>query len=240
MAEDSKTAEAKPDWLPPKFNSPEEMAKSYAELEKKLGSSAVPPKAEAKGDQVKTEDLNPDGTKPAPVDPKVEAKADTPVMQKFHEEFAQKGELAPESYAELEKLGHSKAVVDTYIQSMKANAEKSLGEIYSITGDQGGYTDMVKWAGENLSEAEINAYDAAVTGTNQASIKLAVQGLYAQYRKANPSKPSAVRGDNGRFDASTPAYQSMAQVTADMKNPLYKTDEAFRAKVAARLSKSNI
>ena len=37
VVETPTTAQAKPEWLPEKFNSPEEMAKAYGELENKLG-----------------------------------------------------------------------------------------------------------------------------------------------------------------------------------------------------------
>jgi hypothetical protein len=38
MAAEQDNSSDRPDWLPEKFSSPEDLAKSYAELEKKLSS----------------------------------------------------------------------------------------------------------------------------------------------------------------------------------------------------------
>ena len=75
----------RPDWLPEKFSSPEDLAKSYAELEKKLSS---PQENASETDVAET--------------PQSEA----PVFDKFATEFADKGELSvveatPNFYNEL-------------------------------------------------------------------------------------------------------------------------------------------
>lgn len=228
----------RPEWLPEKFKTGSDLANAYAELESKLGRSAVPTKPE--GADGKTE-LS--GTESQVSKETQEEVASNPAFAEFHKEFAEKGELNPESYTKLEALGVSKDMVDQYIAGAKATADATVGQIYQVAGGEESYKSMIEWAGSEksgLSDAEIAAFDKAVTGNDIATAKLAVEGLRSKFRAAVPTKPVALKGENGKFSGSAQPYTNMAQVTADMRNPLYKTDQSFRDKVAQRLAKSNV
>jgi len=220
--------EDRPQWLPEKFKSPEEMAKAYAELESKLGK----PKDEAPA-------AVPDPVTATPADAD-KALADKGLnLQDFSAEFSTNGELSAESYDRLAKAGYDRTLVDQYIEGQKARA--SLYE-NSIKGEVGGaekYTEITEWARANLSAGEIDAFNRAVSSGDQNAAKLAVLGLSAQYSKSVGSEPQRVIGGNAAASSSD-VFESMAQVTAAMRDPLYKTDPAYRSKVQAKLSRSNV
>ena len=97
----------KPDWLPEKFESAEELAKAYGELEKKMGGN--------------------NETQETPEQPVTQEQAEEATgiqLDKFYDEFADKGELTNQSYEELAKQGLNKDLVDSFIQGQNALAEQ--------------------------------------------------------------------------------------------------------------------
>lgn len=225
-------AEDRPEWLPEKFKTPEEMAKAYSELESKLGQ----PK---KDEPAKTPEGTPD---PATATPEDAEKALTDKglnLQDFSEEYANKGALSPESYEKLAKAGYSKDLVDQFIEGQMARAAQFESSIKSEVGGNDAYVEMVTWAKANLSPAEIDAYNTAVSSGNPQQAKLAALGLRAQYEKANGSDPKRLLGgSNGT--TSSDVFESVAQLKEAMKDPRYKSDPAYRAKVQEKLGRSNV
>lgn len=223
-------AEDRPQWLPEKFKSPEEMAKAYAALESKLsgGKPTDPPAADP-------------STPPAevPADPNA-ALADKGLqLSTFSDEFAQTGELSADSYEKLQKAGFDKNLVDQYIAGQQALATRFEADIKAEVGGDETYVAMTAWAKANMTPAEIAAYNNAVSSGNPDQAKLAALGLSSKYQKAVGSDPQRLLGGQGT-NSSGEVFESMAQVTAAMRDPLYKTDSAFRAKVQAKLSRSSV
>lgn len=225
-------AEDRPQWLPEKFKSPEDMAKAYAELEAKLGQ----PKKDEPGDKpAETPD-------PATATPEDAEKALTDKglnLQDFSQEYAQKGELSSESYEKLAKAGYSKELVDQFIEGQMARAAQFESSIKNEVGGNDAYVEMVTWAKANLTPAEIDAYNAAVSSGNPQQAKLAAMGLRAQYEKANGSDPKRLLGGTNAA-ASSDVFESVAQLKEAMKDPRYKNDPAYRAKVQEKLGRSNV
>ena len=222
--------EDRPQWLPEKFKSPEDMAKAYAALESKL-SGAKPTDPPAADPAAPPSEV--------PADPNA-ALADKGLqLSTFSEEFAQKGELSAESYDKLQKAGFDKNLVDQYIAGQQALATRFEADIKAEVGGDDTYVAMTDWAKANMTPAEIAAYNTAVSSGNPDQAKLAALGLGAKYQKAVGSDPQRLLGGQGG-SARSDVFESMAQVTAAMKNPLYKADPAFRSKVQSKLARSNV
>lgn len=221
----SPAPEDRPQWLPEKFKSPEDMAKAYAELESKLGGQKAP-------------DPNATPSDPPPENPQQALQDKGLDLNEFSQEFAAKGELTPESYEKLAKAGYSKDIVDNYIAGQQARAAQFESTIKSEVGGEEQYNSMVEWAKANLTPAEIAAYNAAVSSGNADQAKLAALGLSAKYGKAVGSEPSRMLG--GQKAGSEDVFESTAQVTEAMRDPRYAKDPAFRAKVQAKLARSNV
>jgi hypothetical protein len=208
----------RPEWLPEKFKSAEDMAKAYSELEKKLGSKEEP-------EQEDTVD-QPDDI-PSEID-----------FDRFNSEYNEAGQLSEESYADLEKQGLPRELVDDYIRGQEALKSAMTQTAYDSVGGEDQYKSMIAWAGENLSEAQVDAFNEQINSGDQAKMTLAIQGLNAQYRSAEGSEPKLVQGDT-----ATPAggvFNSSAELTQAMRDPRYKTDPAYRKMVADKLNRSKI
>lgn len=229
---------ARPEWLPEKFKTVEDMAKAYGELEKKQSAPVpvVPPVVvdPAKPAAVDANKLEIPAADKAAADAVQSAGLD---MGKLQTEFAEKGELSAESLATLDKAGIPKAMVDAYIEGREAVSAQYDAEAFTAAGGQESYTKMVTWAKSGLPAPEQKAFNDAVVSGDKARMTMAVTSLKSKFETAFGTDPELVKG--GTVADAGQVYESMAQMTEDMKNPLYRKDPAFRAKVMAKADRSN-
>lgn len=239
----------RPEWLPEKFNSPDELAKAYAELESKLGQNPAPENTEGEAGETtegeeSTEESN-DAESEGPyyseaIDQALNnAGVDPADVQR---EFAENQALGDETYSKLEEAGYPREMVDAYIKGLQADAQGAANEqTQEIMGEVGGeqaYSEITEWAANNLTEQEIDEFNKAVEGGAEAA-KWAVRGLYARYRQSEGQEPS--RSLSGRTQSSsTDSYTSTQQVVEAMKDPRYQNDPAFRKQVQDKLQRSNV
>lgn len=212
----------RPTWLPEKFKTPEEFAKSYVELEKKIGQPATPAVEPAKT-----------VVPPPVVLPNYK-------LDVFETEFSTTGKLSDDSYTQLATQGFPKEVVDKYIEGRSAfytqqgNAAREV--VFSTAGGEESYGQLITWAASNLTPQARDAYNASLNTGNHDAAKFAVAGLKAQFEAANGKDPTLVSGKGGPSGA-TPFRSNSEMVTA-MSDPRYAKDEAYRADVVKRLEVS--
>jgi hypothetical protein len=226
---DANVTQSKPEGLPEKFNSVEDLAKSYSELEKKLGDNKEEaPKEEAPKTDTKNDlDIAEKAVESAGLN-----------METLSSEYAEKGELDAKSYDALEKAGIPKNYVDQFIEGQKAIADQQSTSIKDMVGGADAYSDMSNWAADNMSEEEKTAYNTAVNSNDIETAKLAVVGLKAKFEKANGNEPNLVEG-KGTITGQD-GYNSWAEVTAAMGDDRYQKDPAYQAMVQEKLSKSEL
>lgn len=211
----------RPEWLDEKFESPEDLAKAYNELQKKMS------KGEKKDD------------KPAA---KAEEVAEPPNLNssvgKAAEEFAANGELSDKTYIELEKAGLPRDYIETYIAGQQAIRTSQALDIQNEVGGNANYTAMSEWASDNLTEGDLDAFNSLVESGSVEQAKMAVKGLYSRFISAGGQPPELAQGGTG--GSSVKPFGSAAQVTEAMRDPRYQTDPAYRENVARRLAVSNV
>lgn len=216
--------QSKPEGLPEKFNSVEDLAKSYQELEKKLGDNTEAPKTDAPKNDL---DIAEKAVESAGLN-----------MENLSSEYAEKGELDAKSYEALEKAGIPKEYVNQFIEGQKAVADQQTTSIKDIVGGADAYTEMSEWAADNMSEQEKSAYNTAVNSKDIETAKLAVVGLKAKFENANGNEPSLVEGK--ATITGQGGYKSWAEVTAAMGDDRYQKDPAYQNMVQEKLSKSEL
>lgn len=198
-----------------KFKSPEDLAKSYLELERRL--SGKPPE---------------EGSAPPPP-----ANFDA-----YAQELASNGKLSDETYAKLEaEYRLPRSVVDTYVSGWQALRQQQLNDVLGSAGIRSieDYSKIATWAQQALPADELQAFNKAVEASDLGTVKMAVGHLYQRYQQATGTQPSLLAGRATGGPGIVP-YESTAQVTADMRKPEYKTDPAFRRKVEQRLAVSDV
>jgi len=218
--------QSKPEGLPEKFKSVEDLAKSYQELEKKLGDSQ-PKETEVSKDTNSDLDIAEKAVETAGLN-----------MDTLASEYAEKGELDEKSYEALEKAGIPKDYVNQFIEGQKAIADQQATSIKNMVGGAEAYTEMSNWAAENMSEEEKTAYNTAVNSKDLETAKLAVVGLKAKFERANGNEPNLLEG-KGTVSGEK-GYASWAEVTRAMSDERYSKDPAYQAMVQEKLANSDL
>ena len=227
----------RPEWCPEKFwvegkVDEQGMAKSYSELEKAQSKPADQKKAEATPDDDKAKQQVPESSIPGVTKESTE---------KFTKELQEKGHLSDASFAELEKAGYKKPIVEAYVKGLQNDTvvqQTRVKDVHAIAGGEESYSVMIQWAGANLAPAEVVAYDTAMNSQNAETMALAAKGLHAKYVEQVGSEPNLLRG--GKTSVEGPSFKSQAEVTAAMNDPRYKIDEAFRDEVRNKIDRSSI
>jgi hypothetical protein len=179
--------DGKPTWLPDKFESPEDLAEAYSQLEQKLSSGDTPPPEEQE-----------ETPKRANVD-EVSKALQTQGLDfaKYATEYAQQGELSDDSYNELAQGGMTAEVVDTWIAGQSAIANQITEKAYDSVGGQKEYNDLIEWAKTTLPENEIDAFNRAIENPNTDDVLFAIKSLQARKTIEVGETPTLLQGDTG-------------------------------------------
>lgn len=212
--------------------------KAHADKKTELQTAydAVMAKADATADEIRAahKALKDHGEPPKPAQPAGDPLAGTGLnMADFNAEFAADGKLSDASYEKLSKAGIPQEMVNAYIAGQKAIAEEQRQSSFKVTGGEENYNKMLDWAKANLSNGEKVAFNEAVATSAEAR-NLAITGLFQKFTAANGSEPSLLGGNSG---ASAPTgYASTAEMKADMRDPRYRNDAAFRKQVERKVA----
>lgn len=213
-----------------KYKSVEELEKAYGELQRKLGSQTAP-----------------DSQDPPPADADDGAdgliinrsSGDEPTAEGLIAEALQAGEDLP--LDKLKKMGVSESAANLIKQGIEAESSRFRSELYRVVEGKENYGPISEWAAQNVDAEELEAYNEAVTTGNLPTARLLLRGIRAAYEAAEGStEPIRVRGQNTPKVTGVKPYASQAEMIADMNNPKYAEDPAFRAEVMERLRVSTV
>lgn len=239
-----------------KYKSVEELEKGYKELQTKLSQRGQAPAETAPSDEGEQDDEG-EPDQPSEDAPAGDAKE---IYGEFigsrldeagidfggmNTRWQQTGELTTEDYSQLEEAGFTKNMVDAYLAGLQykqaQDSDLSAQQVAAVKAEFGGeqaYGQMLEWAAANLSQEEIDGFNAIVNGSNMPAIKLAVAGLQARYSQTTGREPKLIGGRASK--TSTDRFESTAQLVEAMKDPRYTNDPAYRRKIEDKLARSSI
>mgnify|MGYP001807539216 CR=1 FL=1 len=217
-----------------KYKSSQELESAYLELQKKLGDSDGVQEGEQETQEVTEE-------------PKAEeSPAMSLIAEASAEYYGNENSLSDETIEKFSSMS-SKDLVNAYVQSIKnapqqqQTADMSDAQVNQVQNHVGGlqqYNQIVSWAGQNLPKTQTDAFDGVVQTGNVEMIKLAVDGLRAQYESANGFEGTTLQGKPSK--ASGDVYRSQAELVAAVGDPRYDKDPAYRQDVIDKLERSNV
>ena len=199
-----------------KYKNTEELEAAYLELQKKLGSQEEQD-VQAEPDQV----------------------FETAWLDEAYRSINESGELSEELSKQISDM-NGMDVFNAMQGQQPSGRDLSDGElsaVYDAVGGQDQYANLIGWAQQNFSEAEIEAYDQVIETGNISQINLALQALYYRYTDA-----VGVDGDllQGKPAASESNFRSQAELIQAMNDPRYDKDPAYRQDVLDKLDRSDI
>jgi len=154
-------------------------------------------------------------------------------LNKLQSEFDENGDITEETRKELEKVGITKEILDSYIEGRWAIVERQMDEIANSIGGKDTFDSVINWARANLSEEEKAVYSNI---HDPALIKIAVRDLKNRMEGSDGVIPQQITGSESA--SSGDYFQSMAEIEEAINNPKYAKDEVYRQKVAQKITAS--
>ena len=150
---------------------------------------------------------------------------------------------APRDEVQTTDEGEAEAAPEEEVESDDGEEEGGLTEeiaaqLQGMCGGPQAYQDMIKWAGQNLNDQEIEMFDSVVGKGDPNSCYYAIQNLFARYSDAVGSEGTLLTGQ-GAIDKQD-VFRSQAEVVAAMQDPRYDKDPAFRQDLYEKLERSQI
>ena len=229
-----------------KYKDAAELEKAYVELQSKLGEKSNKDSGEAGDTQDSAEVESEETTEETEEAPQTSAAAE--LITSASNEFSEKGELTPETIEKFSSMS-SKELVEAYMQVQadlpQASQEAEVAdistavvnEVKNAAGGEQAYNNMVQWAGENLDQSSIQAFDNIINSGSVEAIKLAVSGLKAQYENSNGYEGKMYTGKAPQ--TSKDVFRSQAELVEAMSDRRYDRDPAYRQDVIEKLERSD-
>jgi hypothetical protein len=116
--------------------------------------------------------------------------------------------------------------------------DEDVEALQDMAGGEQQYEQMLSWASDNLSEAEIDMYDDVMDSGDPAACFFAVQALMARYGDGTGVDGELLTGKSPTTVAQ--GFRSQAELVQAMSDPRYESDPAYRADVINKLDNSEI
>ena len=208
-----------------KYKNAEELEAAYIELQKKLGEQPTEETSETSEESKETS-------------------SNESLLDQLWEQ-AQSENYSDETLQEIAKTDPNELaqMYLNYRNEVEAeNNQPKMTEDYanslkSAVGGDKQYNEMLGWASQNLSNEEIESYDAIMDKGDPAAAYWAVQALSYRYRDSN-----GVEGDlvQGKAPSEGSGFRSQAELVQAMADPRYDRDPAYRADIIRKLERSNV
>ena len=202
-----------------KYKNAEELEAAYLELQKKLGEQP----------EEQTEESEPEDT--------------GSILDRLWEES--QTELTPETVKAISEADPSK-LAEMYLeyrsqqeslQQSSTMTDQDVNGLKGLVGGEKNYNEMLGWASQNLSDQDIEMYDAVMELGNPAAARFAIEALAYRYQESNGVEPDLVQGKSPGVGG---AFRSQSEVVQAMSDPRYDNDPAYRRDVMKKLERSNI
>ncbi len=219
--------EAQDKRLAGKYENAEQLEAAYIELQKKLGNS-------------NKEDVETPTEEVEPTEEKTEESIDSSLFDRLWEEAH--GEISDETLSELSNT-QPEDLARMYLQYRSQNqkaqiTEETAQQLKQSVGGEQAYSEMMRWAGDNLNESEIGMYDAVMDLGDPNAAYFAMQSLAFRFKDTVGVEGNLLQGKAA--SDTTRGFKSQAEVVSAMQDPRYDRDPAYRQEVMTKLEQSNV
>lgn len=206
-----------------KYKNAQDLESAYLELQKKLGEGDE----ESEGEMEDAEE--------------VESNPAADMISAASQEFAENGELTPETRDALAEMD-SAELLDAYMSlAPPPSPDLSDSDVSNLKASVGGeesYNQITGWAAEALSEVELEAFNTTVDSGSLAQIQMVMAGLQARYQAENGYEGTQLQGKAPSNSRDT--FRSQAEVVEAINDPRYDRDPAYRNDILMKLERSDV
>ena len=216
-----------------KYKNAEELEKAHIELQKKLGE-----KSDTDSEETETTDEKEDEKE----DSKEESESN--ILDQLWDEGSN-NKITEETIKSLSKMNPIE-VAKLAMQQRQAEAkseskeftDQDVQQIHGLVGGQENYNNMMAWAGQNVSEQEVNMFDDVMELGNPLAAYFAVQAMALKYQDSAGKDGQMITGKAPKSTADV--FNSQAEMIKAMEDDRYNDDPAYRQSVMEKLERSNI
>lgn len=226
-SEEAPAIEGTPENNPePDLKTPEEKAQD-AEPKNEVDEALKEEAEESKGE----------GDETSQDTPKFDLQALTTEFQESEGKLSEDSVKAVREQFGLETDEAAQELIDTYAAGQAAKVDQMYAPVYEATGGKEGYGELLGWAGENLSEAEIEAFNKTIEDGSVEQVRIAVEGLVARREASKGTAPRrTVKGNGAAKPKGFSSYNAYLEAVAD---PRYAQSADYRANVDKMLEASS-
>lgn len=240
------TEGTRPAGLPEGFNSVEELVAAYTSL--KTGEAATPtPEGEPEAETAKSAYAVPaevpdtlDGLAASEDEAIVNLTNAGVDYEAITKQYLETGSITEESYASLEAAGYPRALVDTYVETKQGQADALRTTLLAEIGGEAKFQQLVQFARANYTQAQLEAYNTAVSSGDYATVSQAVRALKASYEGKRGVQPQYVQGNTVPSSGAGDVFRDMSEFLDAINDPRYGKSEAYRQSVTDKLARSGI
>ena len=222
-----------------KFENAEELEKAYIELQKKLGDDKEAAEEAADAEKPEAKDEKEEEVSPG-----------VALITEASDEYAKnEGKLSEETMAKFSEMS-SKDLVSAYMEmqakqpaqqpteSVEDLTDAQINSIQNSVGGEAEYQKMIDWAGTNLKQEQLQAFNNIINNGGVDAVQLAVAGIKAEYENANGYEGRMLSGKAAA--SSGDVFRSQAEVVAAMSDARYDNDPAYRQDIYEKLERSDL
>tara|TARA_R100001463_G_scaffold14314_2_gene37713 strand:+ start:62 stop:883 length:822 start_codon:yes stop_codon:yes gene_type:complete len=227
-----------------KYKNAEDLEKAYVELQKKLGGEGDEDSEDVGDSEYDDEE---EGEEEESEETEDYSEAVDLINEASAEFYDNDGVITQETFDKFSNMD-SQDLVNAYLDlqqgqesQQQQTVEMSDGEVNAIQNSVGGeeaYQNIIEWAGENLNDSYINAFDNLVESGNSAAIQLALSGIKSQYDNSNGYEGRMLTGKSPK--TSGDVFRSYEELVAAQNDPRYDKDPAYQRDIIEKLDRSNL
>jgi len=207
-----------------KFKDTKQLETAYLELQKKLGSST------------ETEETAPDE------EPEESNFLDT-LWSEAQDELSESTQqrlsnMDTNELAQMYLEYRNGVEQNSQTQQTAEFSDADISNLHATAGGEKEYQAMIGWAKDNLSEQEIEMYDAVMERGDAQSAFFAIQALRYRYSDSVGSDGQMLTGKAATDTKDV--FRSQAELVQAMSDPRYDNDPAYRSDILSKLDRSDL
>lgn len=252
FVQEQEARQQEPEKLLGKFNSTEDLAKAYQELEKKLGRGESGDSPAPDSSSVQSNGYTPEQASQVYGQEAVDALGEKGIDMADLMWKADNGTDISEHYDSLaEVFNVPRQVVENYVSKAQGGEAQTPGlsvadevEIKNQFGGDEGFAQLSQWAASNLPKDELASYNAVVDSGNRQAIEWALRAIEARRQAPDAVVEPKLLGGGAasppqRFESQQQVLDAMNKKN-DRGQRLYDVDEAYRDKVVQLIARSDV
>ena len=227
-----------------KYKNAEELERAYGELQRKLGEKSDQDNETTSESEVQeTEEVSEEKDEATDFTEGAQT-----IMSASDEYYENDGKLSEETLNKFTQMS-SRDLVEAYMEVQKSGAlnqdgpseadlsTQAINEVKNYAGGEQAYNSLIEWAGQNLDQESIEAFDSIINTGSVDAIKIAVSGLKSRYQDVNGYEGKMYTGKAPVQKSDI--FRSQAELVRAMSDRRYDQDPAYRQDIIEKLERSD-